>query len=948
MPTCVRQSLHRWRVVVLRTAGRNVGEPVAVVGPCILGTGNRALPEASERPLHPAGELPGLPLVGPVMRIERVSSAEMRDGGIGCPIAMELLRQLEMGRCSRLVDTTGDAATEYRVRRQHELRLGPIGGPVPYRVQEKRPVDRDLRRRGRHLRHALGKLVRQLGLAGSIDLPGPGELGRPDHVEIFVDPDRHRDIHDPEQFIEDMGLINNGDVGHLIDGGQVRCGSWTTFDVETDRHDVDAQRAQFTVQGLPPGEVSATSSPGCPSDHHGPSTPLFGEAPDTVTENQREFEVGGGNGAQGPAAHRCGTECNPTGGIVADSGHSQRAGDLVQRGRTAERYADLTATCALGLDVPPSASQYLGGRCRLICVLQQHGGTLPQQNVGTVTSRSRTVRLQARDSVGNVSLRSTNVTSMKDTHYDVLIVGGGINGAVSAAALASRGASVALVDRGDFAGFTSQESSNLVWGGFKYLENYELPLVRKLCMSRNRLMKAYPANVAEVGFLAALGRSAPFPPWLAAAGSFAYWAIGNFKTNAPRPLSAESIERLEPVINTTAVRGGVEYADAYLKDNDARFVFGFIRGAMDLGAVAANYVELVSASRSRGQWVAQLRDLEASDPDAEFELTASTVVNAAGPFVDGLNASWELQTDHRIVYSKGIHLVVDQITPNERVLAFFDDTRRLFYVIPMGKRSVIGTTDTRVDTAYTEVNDEDRTFLLDQINARLDLARPLTKDDVIAERCGVRPLVVRNDAGDQTDVDWTSLSRKHQIEVDTNQSVISVFGGKLTDCLNVGEEVAKAAEQLGTPLGRDSGKWYGEPGRDARRDFYRQARGMRLDQIRDKPGVEPLSDRLWRRYGRRAFEMLDDIREDPAMAEDIMGAADYLRVELHHTAANEMVTRLDDFLRRRSKIALVTRDEDVRNSPGLYEVAQILFGDRAEEKLVEHFGPDFIAATVPS
>ena len=82
---------------------------------------------------------------------------------------------------------------------------------------------------------------------------------------------------------------------------------------------------------------------------------------------------------------------------------------------------------------------------------------------------------------------------------------------------AGRGASVALIDRGDFGGFTSQESSNLVWGGFKYLEHYELPLVFGLCRSRNRLMKAYPDNIKEISFLATLDRTAPYRPWFATA-----------------------------------------------------------------------------------------------------------------------------------------------------------------------------------------------------------------------------------------------------------------------------------------------------------------------------------------------------------------------------------------------------------------------------------------------
>ncbi|MBJ69481.1 MAG: FAD-dependent oxidoreductase [Acidimicrobiaceae bacterium] len=534
-----------------------------------------------------------------------------------------------------------------------------------------------------------------------------------------------------------------------------------------------------------------------------------------------------------------------------------------------------------------------------------------------------------------MALRETNLDKLDGGTFDVLIVGGGINGAVSAAALAARGASVALIDRGDFAGFTSQESSNLVWGGIKYLENYEFPLVRKLCMSRNRLMRAYPANVKEIGFLGVLGETAPFPPWVVGVGAFAYWGIGNFKTNAPRPMSPETIERIEPIVNTVGTVGGIEYADAYLKDNDARFVFSFVRSAMDVGAVAANYVELENAERVKGKWHAQLRDCETGTP---ISLEAKVVVNATGPFLDGLNKTWNTHTRHQIVYSKGVHLVVDQLTPNERVLAFFDDDQRLFYVIPMGDRSVIGTTDTRVNDPHTKVTDDDRNFLLEQVNDRLDLNSPLSENDIIAERSGVRPLVVRRQSRALKNIDWTALSRKHEVEVDHAKQVVSIFGGKLTDCLNVGEEVAATVETLGIRLSPDRQRWYGEPGRESRRTFFRQTRGMRLDDLRDKTGTEPLSERLWRRYGRRAFEMLDHIREDPTMAEDILGSTDYLRVELHNTASTEMIVHLDDFLRRRTKISLITRSENIKNSKGLDEVVSILFGPNAQTKLDEYLG----------
>ena len=535
-----------------------------------------------------------------------------------------------------------------------------------------------------------------------------------------------------------------------------------------------------------------------------------------------------------------------------------------------------------------------------------------------------------------MALRNTALAKLNGGSFDVLIIGGGINGAVSAAVLAGRGATVALVDRGDFGSFTSQESSNLVWGGFKYLEGYEILLVRKLCVSRNRLIKAYPDNIKPIPFLAALDESSPHPTWLATLGATGYWGIGSFRTHRPRYLSPAKIGQLAPMVNTEGVVGGIEYYDAYLPDNDSRFVFSFIRSALDVGATAANYVEVVGAEHQDGRWQVTLQDVDGGGEP--FTCSARILVNAAGPFIDGVSGELDVRTDHRVVYSKGIHLIVPQITPDERVLAFYDNTGRLFYVIPMGRRSVIGTTDTRIDTPYTEVTDEDRDFLLDQINSKLNLSQPLTPDDVIADRSGVRPLVVKAGGDDQQDVDWTKLSRKHEIETDETRQVISIFGGKLTDCLNVGEEIADEVERLGVPLEKDTYKWYGEPAKATREEFYRQARLMRLDSLRDKPDVEPLSDRLWRRYGRRAFEMLDEIRQDPSMGDDIIESADYLRVELCLAAETEMVTKLEDFLRRRSKITQVISEDDVRSSPGLHEAAEILFGDQADERLAEYWG----------
>ena len=546
-----------------------------------------------------------------------------------------------------------------------------------------------------------------------------------------------------------------------------------------------------------------------------------------------------------------------------------------------------------------------------------------------------------------VAQRSENLRRLDGGDFDVIVIGGGINGAVSAAALAGRGASVALVDRGDFGAFTSQESSNLVWGGFKYLENYELGLVYGLCRSRNELMKSYPDNVREIGFLATLDKSAPYRPWFAGVGATAYWAIGRFGTKPPKVFSRRRLAQAEPAISTTTARGAIQYQDAYLIDNDSRFVFSFIRSAFEAGAVTTNYVELVDAERRSDRWHVALRDVVTG---VEMTASAKTLVNAAGPFVDALNESWGTTTTHRIVYSKGIHLVVPRLTTtdHDRVLAFFDDSQRLFYVIPMGRRSVIGTTDTRVDDPHTAVTAEDQNFLLEQINARMNLEKPLEASDVIAERSGVRPLVVKVEgegSDDWRSKEWTSLSRRHEVECDAQRSVVTVFGGKLTDCLNVGAEVASKIESLGVALEADQRNWYGEPDSASRAEFFRQAHLMHLDEMRSKPDTESLSVRLWRRYGRRAFDMLEHIRNDPSMATDVMESADYLRVELHNAADHEMIVKLEDFMRRRSKIDLVVADDEFVGSDGLAEISQLLFGDDGERKLDEFYRERVAAVT---
>ncbi len=534
-----------------------------------------------------------------------------------------------------------------------------------------------------------------------------------------------------------------------------------------------------------------------------------------------------------------------------------------------------------------------------------------------------------------MKLRESNLDKLGQRVFDVLIIGGGVNGAVSAAALSGQGAKVALIDRGDFAGFTSQESSNLVWGGIKYLESFEFALVRKLCLSRNRLIRAYPSSIREIRFFTTLARGFRKGRVLIWLGAWLYWLIGNCFTRFPRLLSRADVAREEPIVRTQGSQGGLEYSDAYLVDNDARFAFNFVRSAINHGAIVANYVESLGAARDAGGlWTCTARD---SEGGRTLSIRARVLINACGPFVDAHNAKTGVLTKHKHVFSRGIHLIVDRLTESHRVLTFFADDGRLFFVGPMGPKSWIGTTDTREEHLPPLVHPEDRAFVLENINKRLSLPRPLRDADIIAERVGVRPLVVRRSDDGKPTEDWLSLSRKHEIEFDRGRGHVSIFGGKLTDCLNVGEEVSRILVALGVDLPYAGRRWYGEPPDEVRDEFFHQARLMELDAMTSAESSEPLSSRLWRRYGESALRLLEDIRADPTMAEVLIRGTEYIRGELYHAARREMITKLDDFLRRRSKIALIARTGTIREAPGLFEACRILFGDKAEQKFEEYF-----------
>jgi len=496
--------------------------------------------------------------------------------------------------------------------------------------------------------------------------------------------------------------------------------------------------------------------------------------------------------------------------------------------------------------------------------------------------------------------KQNQTKSNKIEQFDVAIIGAGINGAVAAAALSAAGQRVLLVDKGDFAGFTSQESSNLVWGGIKYLQTYEFWLVFKLCLARNKLMRAYPNQIKEIGFLASLGPTAPFGRLLGAFGTLFYWFIGLFGTTPPSTYSAKEAKVLEP--NLITGRKAVKYFDAQLPDNDSRFVYDFIRHAKSRGADVRNYTELTDAS-FKGDWTLTLKSGR-----KQSTVRAESVVNAAGPYAQNVSKLLGSKTKAGLVFSKGIHLILNRkLTDKYQVLAFWDEEGRLFYVLPMGDRSMIGTTDTRVEKPETKTNKEDIDFVLRQINAQLELDVPITADQIVSDRSGVRPLVVENgESGNNQD--WHALSRKHAIEANRDKRVVTILGGKLTDCLNVGEEVIDELKGFGIKL-EDPGTWFGEGSQERKTEFFAKVASQ------TKEDADLIAEGLWRRHGNRAFDVIGKEK-----LEDLFGGLGITAQELRYVSEHEHVVSRDDLLRRRLPVMMARSEKELASNKKLQKL----------------------------
>lgn len=392
--------------------------------------------------------------------------------------------------------------------------------------------------------------------------------------------------------------------------------------------------------------------------------------------------------------------------------------------------------------------------------------------------------------------RAQQFSELHQTVYDVAVVGGGINGACLFHHLASAGYRVALLERNDFGGGTSQASSLLIWGGLLYLRHLDLETVWSLCRSRDDMLRDWPGWVRPFACRIVPTRKGRHPLVLRAALYF-YWLLGGCRRRRPRAC-ADFPERA--LLDPTPFAPALEYEEGCVEASDARFVLRWILSRSGPHQTALNYCALHSGVYESSAHVWRL-ELEDRLTGGHKELQARWIVNAAGVWADQLNRQCGLETPYRHVFSKGVHLGLKRDPRHEQPLIL--ETRAdgdYLSLFPWGPVSLWGPTETVVQNlaeGFAPQPGEVR-FLLGELNRHL--AAPVDLHDIVSLRCGVRPLVVHRAAA--TSGSSLELSRRHRLHRDRERPWISVYGGKLTGCLALAQEVLELLHKIHAPAAR--------------------------------------------------------------------------------------------------------------------------------------------------
>jgi len=487
--------------------------------------------------------------------------------------------------------------------------------------------------------------------------------------------------------------------------------------------------------------------------------------------------------------------------------------------------------------------------------------------------------------VNKPKLRKNDATS----EYDLLVVGGGINGAGIARDAAGRGLRVLLVEQHDLAGHTSSSSTKLIHGGLRYLEYYDFALVRKSLLEREILLNAAPHIAWPLRFV--LPHDSHLrPAWMIRAGLFLYDHLARRR----RLPGSETVDlRRHPAGQPLdpRYRTGFVYSDGWV--DDARLVVLTVLDAFEHGADVMTRTRCASVVRRGRHWSATL----ASPQGGEIQVTARVVVNAAGPWVAKfLDDASPVRAGHHPRQIKGSHIVVPKLFDHEFAYIFQAPDGRVVFGIPYERDfTMIGTTerDYTGDLSTPGIDEAEIDYLLEMANRYF--SKDLKRADVAWTFAGLRPLLAKSSD------DPKSVTRDYVLELDENgPPLLSVYGGKLTTYRKLAEDVI---DKLLPHLGRASAVWTERavlPGGDLPKADFALFLG---DIAREYPWLpEPLRSRYAHAYGTRIDMVIDGARRLADLGEEVLPGLH--AAEIDHLRRDEWAQTADDILWRRTRLGL--------------------------------------------
>lgn len=459
--------------------------------------------------------------------------------------------------------------------------------------------------------------------------------------------------------------------------------------------------------------------------------------------------------------------------------------------------------------------------------------------------------------------------------YDLLVVGGGINGCAIARDAAIRGAKVLLVEKDDLAAHTSSASSKLIHGGLRYLELGQLRLVREALAERETLLKTAPHIVRPLRFV--LPHCPGMRPhWMIRLGLLLYDAL-SFRGSLPR---SRRVGRKEPLLQAPLAerRRLLSYWDAWV--DDSRLTVLNAVAAAENGAEIATRTALVGARREGQTWRAELSDGRT--------VATPILVNAAGPWVAEVLERLAERTESRVRLIKGSHIAVPRLWEGEQAYILQQADRRVVFALPFQEDlTLIGTTDIEVARPEdAEISAEEIRYLCEAADRYF--AKQVVPADVVWSYAGVRALHDDGHGAART------VTRDYHLELsrEPGPKLLSVFGGKITTA----RALAQQALDLLKVDGRRSTGWMMLPGGDLYPAY--------VDWLRELTGWMPLTivDRLSKAYGTRLKDLLGDARGLGDLGRHF-GAGLY-EVEVRWLTTREFARTADDILWRRTKLGL--------------------------------------------